>query len=83
MIFTMLGHVNGRTIDGRTFSAMEGNTSVVADDDVNMVAMVKDWAARGLVKIHAPAEVKKAVVVPDDHDDVKAPTRRGHPKEDK
>jgi len=82
MIFTTLVHVAGRCADGRTFAAGEGCTSEIDDGDPAMVALVKEWAASGAVKIHPAEEVKKAVVAPEDHHDVKAPTRRGHSKED-
>jgi len=82
MIFTMMRHVAGRCADGRTFAAGEGVTSEIDDGDRAMVALIREWATSGAVKIHPAEEVKKAVVVPEDHHDVKAPTRRGHSKED-
>lgn len=80
MDFRTLVHVAGRTIDGRTFAAGEGVDSSVPDDDENMCAMVKDWAVRGMVRIH-PA-VKKAVATETAHTH-KTGSREPKSKEDK
>ncbi len=74
MKFRILQHVNGRTSDGRTFAAGEGTISVIPDDDESMVAMIKDWANRGMVEI-MKKEIKKAVIEPSAQHD--ASTQRG------
>ncbi len=73
MRITTLDHVNGRTSDGRVYSAGAGAVTDVDDDDAGMVALMRDLAKAGLVEIAEPKpklkperepepERKKAVV---------------------
>lgn len=73
-----LDHVNGRTSDGRVYSAGAGTVTDVDDSDAGMVALMQDLAKAGVVEIvkpepepepkkaivEAPAEPKKAAVRP-------------------
>jgi len=54
--------VNGRTSDGRVYSAGEGAVTDVDDDDEGMVALFKDFVARGVAEI---VEEKKAAKASD------------------
>ena len=53
MRFITLVHLNERSADGRVYSAMEGTTSVFADDDENFCAMARRWAREGKVQMMA------------------------------
>ncbi len=48
------GHVNGRTADGRVYSAGEGAVTEIDDNDEGMVALMRGLAAEGQVDIIEP-----------------------------
>lgn len=51
MKVNILRQVNERTRDGRVFSAGEDSIRTVDDADTDLVALVRDMAARGVVEI--------------------------------
>ena len=46
-----LGHVNGRTADGRVYAAGEGAETVIDDDDEGMVTLIRGFVDSGLVEL--------------------------------